>query len=118
MMTDFSLESAGVAEKDLRKQVLAAVRKAGYKAKPSGKTAGSNASRGSASSSTSAAKAGSSKDDVSSCYLIAPLHNSFSRIGASISVCRPGLSGNAGETMISTNCCQVSRPRTAMRTAV
>ncbi|KAH9899901.1 hypothetical protein C8Q73DRAFT_638258 [Cubamyces lactineus] len=59
MLTDFSLESAGVAEKDLRKQVLAAVRKAGYKAKPSGKAAGSNASRGSASSSTSAAKAGS-----------------------------------------------------------
>ncbi|KAI0661016.1 hypothetical protein C8Q70DRAFT_1044290 [Cubamyces menziesii] len=64
MLTDFSLESAGVAEKDLRKQVLAAVRKAGYKAKSTGKVSGSNASRSSASSSTSAAKAGSSKDDA------------------------------------------------------
>ncbi|KAI0719586.1 hypothetical protein C8T65DRAFT_706263 [Cerioporus squamosus] len=33
-LSDFSLESAGVTEKDVRKLVLAAVRKAGYKHKP------------------------------------------------------------------------------------
>ncbi|RDX55584.1 hypothetical protein OH76DRAFT_751615 [Lentinus brumalis] len=34
-LSDFSLESAGVTEKDVRKLVLAALRKAGYKQKPS-----------------------------------------------------------------------------------
>lgn len=61
LLTDFSLESAGIAEKDTRKQVLAAVRKAGYKGKPSkASTAGSSKSV------SSVGKAGSSKTDVSS----------------------------------------------------
>ncbi|OSD04218.1 hypothetical protein PYCCODRAFT_1364382 [Trametes coccinea BRFM310] len=57
MLTDFSLESAGVAEKELRKQVLAAVRKAGYKGKASpSKVAGP--SKSAAPSSSSAAEPG------------------------------------------------------------
>ncbi|KAI0375605.1 hypothetical protein BV20DRAFT_984409 [Pilatotrama ljubarskyi] len=59
MLTDFSLESAGVAEKDLRKQVLAAVRKAGYKGKPST----SKAAASGLPSASSAGKASSSKTD-------------------------------------------------------
>ncbi|KAL7282388.1 hypothetical protein ACG7TL_003859 [Trametes sanguinea] len=62
MLTDFSLESAGVAEKELRKQVLAAVRKAGYKGKASpSKVAGP--SKSAAPSSSSAAEPGSLKVD-------------------------------------------------------
>ncbi|CDO71254.1 hypothetical protein BN946_scf184908.g11 [Trametes cinnabarina] len=84
MLTDFSLESAGITEKELRKQVLAAVRKAGYKGKASaGSAAGSSRSATTAAASTS--KAGSSKTDVSPPRLIAPLHNSYSRFGPSIS---------------------------------
>ncbi|KAI0353631.1 hypothetical protein OH77DRAFT_1522500 [Trametes cingulata] len=59
MLTDFSLESAGITEKDLRKQVLAAVRKAGYKGKPSTSSAAASTSRGA----SSAGKASSSKAD-------------------------------------------------------
>ncbi|KAI9063276.1 hypothetical protein FKP32DRAFT_1592727 [Trametes sanguinea] len=61
MLTDFSLESAGVAEKELRKQVLAAVRKAGYKGKNSSSAAGP--SKSAASSSSSAAKPSATKVD-------------------------------------------------------
>ncbi|KAJ3016995.1 hypothetical protein NUW54_g686 [Trametes sanguinea] len=60
MLTDFSLESAGVAEKELRKQVLAAVRKAGYKGKNSSSSAASS-SKSAASSSSSAAKPSATK---------------------------------------------------------
>ncbi|OJT04157.1 hypothetical protein TRAPUB_5202 [Trametes pubescens] len=59
MLTDFSLESAGIEEKDLRKQVLAAVRKAGYKGKPSKASTAGGSSKGV----SSAGKAGSSKSD-------------------------------------------------------
>ncbi|KAI0771594.1 hypothetical protein BD413DRAFT_624977 [Trametes elegans] len=65
MLTDFSLESAGIAEKDLRRQVLAAVRKAGYKGKPAGArtatAAGPSAQRGASASAAKTAKAGSSQ---------------------------------------------------------
>ncbi|KAH9853504.1 hypothetical protein C2E23DRAFT_754783 [Lenzites betulinus] len=60
MLTDFSLESAGIAEKDLRKQVLSAVRKAGYKGKPTSRAGTTATSKG---ASSSPAKAGPSKTD-------------------------------------------------------
>ncbi|KAI0677589.1 hypothetical protein C8Q78DRAFT_99427 [Trametes maxima] len=59
MLTDFSLESAGIAEKDLRKQVLAAVRKAGYKSKSS-PSSRSKSTAPSTSAAKTTAKAGSS----------------------------------------------------------
>ncbi|KAI0750715.1 hypothetical protein C8Q80DRAFT_1153578 [Daedaleopsis nitida] len=49
-LTDYSLESAGVKEKDLRRLVLAAVRKAGFKPE---KSAGASASSSSRSAATS-----------------------------------------------------------------
>ncbi|KAI0638156.1 hypothetical protein C8Q77DRAFT_1242299 [Trametes polyzona] len=59
MLTDFSLESSGITEKDLRRQVLSAVRKAGYKGEQSG---GSIAGSSKAPSSLKG-KAGPSKAD-------------------------------------------------------
>ncbi|KAI9001044.1 hypothetical protein BD414DRAFT_20872 [Trametes punicea] len=64
MLTDFSLESAGVAEKELRKQVLSAVRKAGYKGKhTTGSAAGTSRSATALSGATVAKAAGPSKAD-------------------------------------------------------
>ncbi|KAI0832385.1 hypothetical protein BC628DRAFT_1346466 [Trametes gibbosa] len=62
MLTDFSLESAGIAEKDLRKQVLSAVRKAGYKGKSTARSS-STATSPNGGASSSAGKAGPSKTD-------------------------------------------------------
>lgn len=65
-LSEFSLESAGVGEKDLRKLVLAAVRKAGYKQKSAGGSGGSR-------NVPSTSKAGS-KSDVRPLALVPPLH--------------------------------------------
>ena len=65
-LSDLSLESAGINEKDLRKLVLAALRKAGYKQK-----AGSSAGGSRNAASTSKVDA---KPDVRLPALDAPLH--------------------------------------------
>ena len=65
-LSEFSLESAGVDEKDLRKLVLAAVRKAGYKQKSA---SGSGSSR-----SVSSTRKASPKSDVRTVTLSPPLH--------------------------------------------
>lgn len=46
-LTDFELKSAGVSEKDVRKLVLSALKKAGYSGKPQGTSAKSAAPRSS-----------------------------------------------------------------------
>ena len=100
-LTDYTLESAGVTEKDLRKLVLAAVRKAGYKQKPS---AVASSSRSVPSTSKSASKPQACSASCAS--------------GGSVNLRPCRRRGNGNETTTSTNCCQTGRLRKATPMAV
>ena len=65
-LSEFTLESAGVDEKDLRKLVLAAVRKAGYKQQSAGGSGGSR--------NVPLTRNAGSRSDVRPLAVVPPLH--------------------------------------------